>query len=177
MGLPTFDCALALAFQEARATDLELGIVGVHCTRLIINWRTSSREMSSVNRPCASKCSAARGIITSGLVRGVHAEDHKDLPEMILRAGPPYLMIQPYRHSPPRLSKAHCPESNLGEYEQFVTSRRLPKAFLAVPLSGFCGLGRSLEPMPIGVIAELVPIGFGKVHTVILRGLFNVDKR
>ena len=75
-----------------------------------------------------------------------------------------------------RLSKARCQQSDLGEYDQFVTSRRSPKAF-AVPLSGFCGLGCSLEPMPIGVLAEFVPVGLRKVYAVMLRGLFNVGKR
>ena len=54
--------------------------------------------------------------------------------------------------------------------------RRSPERFLAVALSGSCGLGCSLKPMRIRVFAEFMPVGLGKVHAVILRGLFNVGK-
>ena len=68
-------------------------------------------------------------------------------------------------------------EINPHGYEQFVTSRCSPKALLAMQLSGFCGFGCSLEPMPIGMLAELVPVCLGKVHAVIFSCLFNVGKR
>src|SRR5208282_4190063 len=67
--------------------------------------------------------------------------------------------------------------SQMREHEQFTILRRSPEAFLPMPLSGFRGFGCSLEPMRIGVNAEFVPVGLGKVYAIMLRGLFNVSRR
>ena len=57
-----------------------------------------------------------------------------------------------------------------------LTARFSAELFLAVVLFGFGGLLRSFEAVLVGMDAELVPVGFGEVDVVVLRGLFDVGE-